>query len=185
MITNGERYIGGGKLFFTENKVGAIEVEIGEVQSASLKIGVETKDAFSKDSTMKKLVEKVATAITATITFETQITNAHNTAMAMLGTSNTETFEIGDTLPDGTTATAQTVVPVIEVGTKPIIEGQLKFVGDEDGAKKPVLVVFNTVITPTGDIGYIVEDFTKLTFEGAVLKTVDGYAKEYRMVVGA
>lgn len=50
MITKGNRYIGGGKLFFTENKVGATEVEIGEVQSATLKIGVETKDAFSKDS---------------------------------------------------------------------------------------------------------------------------------------
>ena len=40
MITKGNRYIGGGKLFFTENKVGATEVEIGEVQSATLKIGV-------------------------------------------------------------------------------------------------------------------------------------------------
>ena len=185
MITKNDRYIGGGKLFFTENKVGATEVEIGEVQSATLKIGVETKDAFSKDSTMKKLVEKVATAINATITFETQITNAHNTAMAMLGSASSETFAIGDTLPDGTIATASTVIPVIEVGTRPIIEGQLKFVGDEDGAKKPVLLVFNAVITPTGDIGYITEDFTKLAFEGAVLKTDEGYAKEYRMVVGA
>lgn len=185
MITSGERYIGGGKLFFTENKVGATEVEIGEVQSATLKVGVETKEAFSKDTTMKKLVEKVATAINATIAFETQITNAHNTAMAMLGTSTTETFAIGDTLPDGTVATAETIVPVIEVGTRPIIEGQLKFVGDEDGAKKPVLLVFNAVITPTGDIGYIVEDFTKLAFEGAVLETDEGYAKEYRMTVGA
>lgn len=185
MITSGERYIGGGKLFFKENKANSVEVEIGEVQTATLKIGVETKDAFSKDSTMKKLVEKVATAINATITFETQITNAHNTAMAMLGTQGSETFAIGDTLPDGTIATAQTVVPVIEVGTKPIIEGQLKFIGDEDGEKKPVLLVFNAVITPTGDIGYIVEDFSKLTFEGAVLKTDEGYAKEYRMNVGA
>lgn len=183
MITKGNRYIGGGRLYFKANKDGATEVEIGEVQSATLKVGVETKDAFSKDQTMKKLVEKVAIAINATISFETQITNAHNTAMAMLGSENTETFEIGETLPDGTIATAQTVVPVILVGTKPIIEGQLKFVGDEDGATKPVLLIFNAVITPTGDIGYIVEDFSKLTFEGAVLKTDEGYAKEYRMTV--
>jgi hypothetical protein len=184
MITAGDRYIGGGKLFFKENKTGATEVEIGEVQSATLKIGVETKDAFSKDTTMKKLVERVATAINATISFETQITNVHNTAMAMLGTSTNETFAIGDELPDGTTATASTVVPLIKVGTKPIIEGQLKFVGDEDGAQKPILVIFNAVITPTGDIGYIVEDFTKLTFEGAVIETEEGYANEYRMTVG-
>lgn len=184
MITAGERYIGGGKLYFKDKKSGSTEVEIGEVLSANLKIGVETKEAFSKDTTMKKIVEKVATAITATITFETQITNAHNTAMAMLGTISSETFAVGAKLPDGSTATAQTVIPVIDIGTKPIIEGQLKFVGDSDGAKKPILLVFNAVITPTGDIGYIVEDFTKLSFEGAVLKTDDGYAKEYRMDVG-
>lgn len=184
MITKGGRYIGGGKLLFRESKDGAVFVEIGEVQSATLKIGVETKDAFSKDTTMKKLVEKVATAINATIAFETQITNVHNTAMAMLGSVDSETFAIGDTLPDGTVATSETVIPVIEVGTRPIIEGELKFVGDEDGAKKPVLHIFNAVITPTGDIGYIVEDFSKLSFEGAVLETADGYAKEYRMKVG-
>lgn len=184
MITKGDRTIGGGRLFFTENKVGATEVEIGEVQSATLKIGVETKDAFSKDTSMKKLVEKVATAITATIAFETQITNVHNLSMAMLGSVNSETFAIGDTLPDGAIATAATVIPVIEVGNRPIIEGQLKFIGDEDGAKKPVLLVFNAVITPTGDIGYISEDFTRLAFEGAVLETDEGYAKEFIMTVG-
>ena len=183
MITSGDRYIGGGKLFFTSKEAGSIEVEIGEVQSATFKIGVETKDAFSKDQLMKKMVEKVATSITATISFETQITNAHNTAIAMLGSEDTEVFAIGDTLPDGTVATVSTTIPVIKVGTKPIIEGQLKFVGDEDGAKKPVLLIFNAVIIPTGDIGYIVEDFSKLTFEGAVLETAEGYAKEYRMTV--
>jgi hypothetical protein len=185
MKTTGNRYIGGGKLFFTSVKAPNERVEIGEVQEATLTIGVETKDAFSKDTVMKKLVEKVATSITATLKFTTQIRNAHNTAMAMLGTRDTKDFEIGDTLPNGTIATATTVVPLINVGTRPIIEGQLKFIGDEDGAKKPVLLIFNAVITPTSDIGYIVEDFTKLAFEGAVLETDDGLAKEYRMTVGA
>lgn len=183
MITEGERTIGGGRLFFKENKVGAVLVEIGEVQTATLKIGVETKDAYSKNTSMKKLVEKVATAITATISFETQITNAHNTAMAMLGSESSKTFQIGDTLPDDTIATALTVIPVIKMGTRPIIEGELKFIGDEDGAKKPVLIIFNAVIIPTGDIGLITEDFTKLAFEGAVLETDEGYADEYIMTV--
>ena len=105
--------------------------------------------------------------------------------MAMQGTVASETFKIGDTLPDNTVATAQTVIPVVKVGDNPIIEGQLRFVGDEDGDKKPVLLVFNAVITPSGDISYITEDFTQLSFEGAVLKTDEGYAKEYRMEVGA
>ncbi len=184
MLSN-DRYIGGGKLFFTPVGVGATEVEFGEVQEAKLKFNVTTKDAVNKDQVIAKKVAKVVTAVDATIDFTTQITNAHNTAMAMLGTLESETFEIGDTLPDGTVATAQTVIPVIKAGEKPLIEGELKFVGDEDGDAKPVLLIYNAVITPTGDIGYIMDDFTKLSFSGEVLKTDAGYAKEYRMTVGA
>jgi hypothetical protein len=180
MIRN-NRFIGGGKLYFTAS--GGTEVEIGEIQEASLTFSVTTKDAFSKDQVMQKKVDKVVTAIEARIKFTTQITNAHNTAMAMLGESTTESFGIGDTLPDGSIAAEAVDIPVIKAGTKPLIEGQLKFVGDEDGDTKPVLVVFNAVITPTGDIGYIMDDFSKLSFEGEVLETVDGYANEYRMSV--
>jgi len=183
MITSGNRYIGGGRLLFKSNAAGSVEVEIGEVQEANFNIGVVTKDAFSKDETMKKLVEKVATEITATIKFTTQIRDAKNMALALLGTTTTETFAVGSLLPDGTTATASTIVPVINAGTTPIMSGQLKFVGDAKGAKKPILLLFNVVITPTGDIGYIVEDFTTLSFEGAVLQTASGYAKEYIMTV--
>jgi hypothetical protein len=185
MKTTGNRYIGGGKLYFTSVKTPNERVEIGEVQEATLTIGVETKDAFSKDTVMKKLVEKVATSITATLKFTTQIRNAHNTAMAMLGSKATKTFEIGDTLPNGTIATVARTIPYIKAGTTPIIEGKIEFVGDEDGAKQAVLVVFNAVITPTGDVGYIVEDFTTLSFEGAILETAEGYAEEYEIEVGA
>ncbi|MFA9238292.1 MAG: hypothetical protein ACEQSQ_00200 [Candidatus Paceibacteria bacterium] len=183
MITTGSRYIGGGKLFFKSSVSGSTEVEIGEVQEATFNIGVTTKDAFSKDETMKKLVEKVATEINATIKFTTQIRDAKNMALALLGTASTETFAVGALLPDGTTATAITVVPVINAGTTPIVSGQLKFVGDAKGVKKPILLIYEAVITPTGDIGYIVEDFTTLSFEGAVLQTPSGYAKEYTMTV--
>jgi hypothetical protein len=184
MLQN-DRYIGGGKVYFTplENGTLGTEYEIGEVQSASLSFNVTTVDAFNRDQTMKKLVAKVATGVDAVVKLETQITNAKNTAMAMLGTEDSETFAIGDTLPDGTTAAAETTIPVIKAGEKPIIEGQLKFVGDEDGDTKPVLLVFNAVMTPSGDIGYIMDDFSKLSFDGAVLKTDDGYAKEYRMPI--
>ncbi|RBQ28415.1 hypothetical protein [Aliarcobacter vitoriensis] len=185
MITEGQRYIGGGKLFFTENKIGASEIEIGEIQEASLNVGVETAEAFSKDNTMKKLVEKVPTNITGSLKFTTQKINLNNMAMAMLGTLTDEEFDIGEVLPDGTTATTLTTVPVIKIGEKPIIEGQFRFVGDEDGAFKPVLVVFNAAVTPSGELPYITDNFATLSFEGAVLKTDNGYAKEYRMKVGA
>lgn len=183
MITSGSRYIGGGKLFFKSSVSGSTEVEIGEVQEATFNIGTTTKDAFSKDEVIKVLLEKVVTEINATIKFTTQVRDAKNMAMALLGATATETFAVGALLPDGTTATASTVVPVINIGTTPIVSGQLKFVGDAKGAKKPILLIYNAVITPSSDIGYIVEDFSVLSFEGAVTKTANGYAKEYTMTV--
>ena len=59
------------------------------------------------------------------------------------------------------------------------------FVGDEDGDQKPVMLIHNAAITTSGDIPMISEDFAKLAFEGAVLKTDKGYTDEYFMAVGA
>jgi len=180
MLQN-DRYIGGGTLWFTP--VGGTEYEIGEVQSAEIEISTETKDAMNKDQVISKKVAKVVTSITASLKFETQITNATNTAMFMLGTETTEDFTTGDTLPDGTTATADVSIPVITAGTNPLVEGSFKFVGDEDGDTKPVLVVPSAVVTPSGSVGYIVDDFTKLSFSGEVLETAGVFYKEYRMTV--
>lgn len=188
MITKGNRYIGGGKLFFTPKlKDGTIgtEFEIGEVQEATFSMSAESAEAFSKDEVMKKLVEKVVTSIGGTLKFTTQIINSENMAMALLGKVEKETFEIGDTLPDKTIATAKVEIVVIKAGENPNIEGQFRFVGDENGAYKPVLLVYNASVVPSGDIGYIMDNFSTLSFEGAVLKTDEGYAKEYKMKVGA
>ena len=59
MITTGNRYIGGGKLFFKSSVSGSTEVEIGEVQEANFNIGTTTKDAFSKDEVIKGVIENV------------------------------------------------------------------------------------------------------------------------------
>lgn len=184
MIKN-DRYIGGGKLYFKSNKSGSTEIELAEVQDAKFKVNVVTKDAFAKSNVMKTLVAKVATEITSTISFSVQKINIETMAMAMLGTVTSETFAVGAKLPDNTTATISTTIPVIKVGNNPIIEGQLRFVGDADGDIKPVLLIYDAVITPSGDISYITEDFGQLSFEGAVLNTANGYASEYRMTVGA
>lgn len=182
MLRN-DRYIGGGKLFFTP--VDGVEVEIGEIQSAQLSFAVTTQDAFSKDQAMKKKVDKVVTDVSASIKFSTQKINIHNTAMSFFGEVETESFSIGDTLPDGTVAVADVDIPVIRGGKKPLIEGKLRFVGDEDGDTKPVLVIYHASISPTGDFGYITDSWSTLSFEGEVLETDDGFADEYRMSVGA
>jgi len=175
-----DRYIGGGTLFFIPKD--GVEFEIGEVQSAEIKISTDTKDAMNKDQVISKKVAKVVTGISATLDFETQIINAKNTAMFMLGTETTETFALGDTLPDGSVAGAEVDIPVLNAGTNPLIEGSFKFIGDEDGDTKPVLVIGSAVVTPNGGFGYIVDDFTKMSFTGEILQDANGlFYKEYRM----
>lgn len=182
MITSGNRYIGGGKLYFTPK--GGQEVEIGEVQEVAFSINTETADAFSKSNVMKKLVEKVVTSINATLKFTTQKFDIDNVAMAMLGKVEDKVFQTSEKLPDGTTATKEETIKVIKIGKNPLITGKFKFIGDEDGAHKPVLEIFEASVMPTGDISYISENHATLQFEGAVLETENGFAEEYRMKVG-
>ena len=179
------RYLGGGKLFWKPNIVGAVESELAEVQDFTYKPTVETKEAFSKANVMKTLVARVVTSFGATVSFSVQKFNIENMAMALGGTITDEVFAIGATLPDMTVATTVTTIPVIKVGDNPLIEGQLRFIGDEDGDQKPVMLIHNAAITTSGDIPMITEDFAKLSFEGAVLKTEKGYTDEYLMTVGA
>lgn len=179
------RYLGGGKLFWKPNKASAVEVELAEVQDFTYKTNTETKEAFSKANVMRTLVARVITSFGATVSFSVQKFDIEILSMALGGTVSDKSFAIGETLPDMTVATEATTIPVIKVGDNPLIEGQLRFIGDEDGDQKPVMLIHNAAITTSGDIPMITEDFAKLSFEGAVLKTEKGYTDEYLMPVGA
>lgn len=179
------RYLGGGTLYWKPNKANAVERELAEVQDFTLKPTTEKKEAFSKANVMKTLVAYVITSFNLTVSFSVQKMDIEVLAMAMGGTISSKTFAVGETLPDKTIATESTTIPVIKVGDNPLIEGQLRFVGDEDGDQKPVALIHNAAITTSGDIPLITEDFAKLAFEGAVLKTDKGYMDEYLMTVGA
>ena len=66
MRTIGDRYIGGGKMFFTPFKKDGTpdtEFEICEVQSGQLTWNIEKKEAFSKDRVIKQMVEQIVTSI--------------------------------------------------------------------------------------------------------------------------
>ncbi len=179
-----ERYIGGGKIYFTpySNGTYGTEVEIGEVQDAKLSVNNTYVNAFSKDSGMAKKVDKVLTQTDAKISFTTQNVSKENMAMAMFGELKTETFTTGAELPDGTTATQETTIPVIEGGVIPKVEGKIKIVGANiAGAENPVLEVPLAVLTPAGDLRdyFNTSDFTSLGFDGEVLESNGLYFKEY------
>lgn len=178
-----ERYLGGGTIHFAlwNGSLYEAEVEIGEVQSATLKITTEEADAFSKDNGIKKQVDKVVTAINSNFSFTTQNVAKENMAMAMFGDLQTETFAIGDTLPDGVVATAEIVIPVIIGGVNPIIEGKVRIVGvNVSGDNNPVLLVHHTFLKASGDVrDYFADKHTTLAFEGEIVEMNGEYFKEY------
>lgn len=180
-----ERYIGGGEIYFSLFNGTDYEIKrkIGEIQSANLKISTEEADAFSKATGVKKKVDKVVTAINSNLTFTTQNVDKNNMAMGMFGNLETETFEIGDTLPDGTVATEQINIPVIIGGVNPIIEGKIEFIGvNASGKENPVLLIHHAFVKPSGDIrDYFADKHTTLGFEAEVVETNGEYFKEYFM----
>lgn len=187
MRTLEDRYIGGGKIFFAPFKSDGTldtEFEIGECQSGELSFNVEKKEAFSKDRVIKQMVEQVVTKIDSTFKFSTQKVNSKNLVLAKMGVEEIINYAIGDDLPDGTVATAVGTYTKIKMAENPIQKGQIRFVGDEDGDSKPVLLLYSVVLAPTGGFNYFAEDFANLEFESAVLKTANGYGDEFWMKVG-
>ena len=183
MLKN-NRYIGGGKLYFTSEDDGAVELDLGEVKNINFKVETEEAKAYDNSEVLEKLVDVVAIGVTATLTFDTQTINIQNMALATKANLTSETFTDGQELPDGTTVSGDdVVVPVIDMAKKPIIRGKFRFVGDENGDEKPVLLIYSAALKSSSDFGYISKEFQTLSFEGEVLKTATGYAKEYRMTV--
>lgn len=177
------RYIGGGKIFFSKYNGTTYdeEIEIGEVQSCTLKITSEEADAFSKDTGVKKNVDKVATAINSSISLTTQNVNKTNMAMAMFGDLKTEEFAEGATLPDGREATKDITLPVIIGGANPIVQGKLKIVGvNVAGEESPCLLINHVFLKANGDVrDYFAEKHTTLAFDGEIVEIDGEYFKEY------
>ncbi len=182
-----ERYIGGGTIYFTpyENGAYGTEIEIGEIKEASVKVASDTVEAFSQSAGPEELVEDVVMKTSGTFSYKTQNVNKENLAMALMGTLTTETFTTGATLPDGTTAAADTTVDKIVGMQKPLQKGKFRIVGEpvNETAKRPVLVIHLGSVKPTDSVGYIMKDFAALAFEGSILRTSDGFFDEYLMEV--
>lgn len=181
------RYIAGGRLYFTPYADGTYgtEIEIGEVKEFTLQNSVTNVEALSQDTGPETVVEDVVTKTDVQVSFATQNLNPDNRAMAHLGTLTAEVFAIGDTLPDGTTATAETTVDKIVGLGNTKLRGKLRVVSEpiNDATKKPVLVVYLCSVRPSAAGDYIVTDYAQLKFEGKAQKTDSGVFDEYLMDV--
>jgi|GEM_PF-1409310 len=178
-----ERFVGGGKAYYTPFVNGAYgtEYELGEVKEAKLKIAPTYIDAMGKDTGFEKKVKKALKEVTASISLSTQNVNTTNMAMAMIGTVETQSFAIGDILPNGLVATEAIEIPKISAGVQPLFEGRLRIVSiNIGGDNDPVLDVPMCVITPSGDVrDYFASEFVNLAFEGEILESNGVYFNEY------
>lgn len=178
-----ERYIAGGKLYFTplENGVYGTEYEIGELTEATIETNREYAEAFNKDAGQKVLAEKVLKQEDYTLSFKTQNVNSTNLAIALGAVAQTINFAIGDTLPDGTTATVAGEYVKLDAGSKALVVGKLRFVSAPQTGKKRVTEVPKAHVTMSGSIALMSEDFATLDFEGSAMKddTTGKYYIEY------
>jgi len=174
-----ERYLAGGKIYFSELENGTYgtEYEIGELTEATISVNREYAEAFNKDAGQKVLAAKVLKQEDYTLAFKTQNINAANLALALGSEVKTVNYAIGDALPDGTTATVAGTYKEITAGEKSVIVGKLRFVSEPMTGKKRITIFPKAHITLSGDIALMSEDFATLDFEGSAMK--DGTTGKY------
>jgi len=177
-MTDTTQYLGGGRLFFKEE--GATDyIEIGGVQDFSYNISVETVKALDKTSCTTTTSKVNAKSVGGSVTFTTQNIIKENLRLALFGKASVVNYDVGDELPDGTTASEAVAVDKIEAGKKPVIEGAIKFVGSPCDGKTPVYDFYRVVLSPNGDISPLSEDYMNIPFSGEMLSKVEDGTPKY------
>lgn len=180
-----ERYIAGGKIYFSElvNGTYGTEFEIGELTEATIEVSREYAEAFNKDGGQKVLSEKVLKQEDYKCTFKSQNINSTNLGLALGAEVETINYIVGDELPDGSTANATGTYKRIDAGTKSVVVGRIRFVSAPLTGKKRITELPKAHLTLSGSIALMSEEFATLDFEASAMKDpVTGkYYREYIM----
>lgn len=177
-----ERYIAGGRVYFSRFENGAYqpEYEIGEVIEASIESSKDYAEAFNKDNGQSVLAQKVIKKEEYKLSFKTQNINADNLATALGATKETVTYAAGDTLPDGSVADADGSYVKIVAGKDGLIEGKIKFISAPLTGKKRITEIPRAFIGVSGNLELITDDFASLEFEANAMQDENGqYYIEY------
>lgn len=170
-----ERYLGGGRVYFEKlNADGTHEEqrEIGEIQNLTISVKLEKEQAFSQDDGPAELVMELEKKKDMSLKFATQNVDKNNLALVLYGTSGTNTYAIGETLPNGEVATVETIVPTIQIGTSSIVEGRFVFISNAGTDKiKRKKWTFNKVsLSMEGDFALMSDKFVTIPMTATVLK---------------
>ena len=167
-------YVSRGTVFFKRDG-DADYREIGIVKDANLELSSDNTDVFDKSATTTQLAAKIPIKEGAKFTFETQDASIVNLALFLNCDITEETIASGNALPDGTSATASTVVKTLTPTNAKIVTGALKFVSSNvtsDG--HGTLELFKIHVQATGGLAFISDEARSLKFECDVLRDENG-----------
>lgn len=166
-----QRYLGGGRLYFEKKVNGVLSAkkEIGDVKEFKITTAIETIEAESESGSTPEVVDEVVTKATYTISFSTMQVDKDTLVLALLGTLGTKQYSSGDTLPDGSTASAATTYTTIDP-TQDLVEGRVTFVSSPKRGKKRVVIFHNVNLKFNADLLLQSKEFVTIPFEGKVLR---------------
>jgi hypothetical protein len=151
-----------GKGVVTFKKTGDLVARhMGNVSALTITPEVETLEHFSSmEGTKKKdLVIVLNQQCTVALTME-EIT-AHNFALMLFGT-------VDEAAVGG---------PEVEIMAVSAITGELVFTGTNDVGPKITATLYNVSFTPSGEVGFITDEFNAMELEGDVLIAPVGHAQ--------
>lgn len=157
-----------GILYFTPE--GGAEFEIGLVQKVSFSVEATETKVMDKSQSEDRTFDIQAVSSTSKLTYETKDVKKEILAQALRATSSDITYEIGEELPDGSTATAQTVITRLSADPTTRIVGKFRFVSTvatADGT--PQLTIPKASVKATGSLELINDDFVSIPFEGEAM----------------
>lgn len=148
MATNPlDLFIGKGIVSFTPT--GGTKRDLGEVDSFAITPALEKLQKKGNRAGVKSTVRTVIVEKTATFTLVMSEFSTENLALAMLGELDTA----------GTT---------IDIFANSEITGELEYVGTNDIGPRYTVVLPNVSITPSGDVGFITDEWGQLEISGDV-----------------
>jgi len=177
-LQNNQRYLGGGRLYFERLVDGVLQEkkEIGEVKDFKITANVETADVETFEGAFPATVDSIVTKQNYSISFTTNQVDKDTLLLALFGEVTQKTYNQGDTLPDGSTATGGETYNIIDVGMFDNIQGRVTFVSTPARGKKKVVVFNKVALTTNGDIVLQSREFVTVGFTGKVLE--DGSVTE-------
>lgn len=169
-----------GKLYFTLEEDGAVEFEIGLVQKVSFSTDTTEAKVMDKSAAADRTFDVATTSATSTLSYETQDVKPEVLAQALRAKIEDITYEVGDELPDGTTATEQTTIKRLTGDPMTQMKGKFRFessVATTDGY--PQLTIPSAFVKPDGTFDLIADDFISLSFKGEAMLSATNEALYY------